>query len=117
MVPKSHPKRTNIELFTNYIISRIKQEGHLIGAIVEEIRQMGYQGGNTQAYEHINFLKLTIPTTIAAARIELHQKEIPYIKRLSPRKLARYKGSDMNQIKDAEEKEYLQILLTKLPIL
>ena len=115
LVPKSHPKRTNIELFTNYIISRIKQEGHLNGAIVEEIRQMGYQGGNTQAYEHINFLKRTIPTNIAASRTELQQQEIPYVKRLSTRKLARYIGSDMNQIKDAEDKKYVQILLKELP--
>lgn len=114
LIPKAHPKRTNIELFTNYIISRITKEGHLIGSIIEEIRQMGYLGGNTQAYQYINFLKGTTPN-IAANYTELQQKRMPYVKRLSSRKLARYIGYDMNRIDDAEEKKYLQVLLEKLP--
>lgn len=101
LTPKAHPKRTNIELFSDYIISKIKTEGHVVHKIIEDIRKMGYFSGNTQAYLYITHLKETTKG-VAINHIEHRQIEVPYIKRLSTRKLAKYIGSNMNQIEDRE---------------
>jgi len=59
LVPKSHPKRTNIEVFSNYILSKMKIDGYTNMEIINNIRQIGYTGGNTQAYQYLSFLKET----------------------------------------------------------
>ncbi len=47
LVPKSHPKRTNIEVFSNYILSKMKIDGYTNMEIIDYIRKLGYTGGNT----------------------------------------------------------------------
>lgn len=114
LTPKVHPKRTNIESFTNYIMSRISKEEVSVGSLIEDIRKMGYWGGNTQAYQHISFLKGTIQTT-KMNQSNVQQKGIIFIKMLSTRKLARYIGYDMKKIEDTKERKYFQLILKMLP--
>jgi transposase len=116
LTPKAHPKRTNIELFWEYIISKIRTEGHVIQEIIEDIRKMGYSGGNTQAYQYIAYLKETTKG-VAFNYIEHQQIKVPFIKRLSTRKLAKYIGCNMNRIIDPEERAYLKVLLKNIPVL
>ncbi len=116
LTPKTHPKRTNIELFSGYIISKIKTEGHVVQEIIEDIRKMGYSGGNTQAYQYITYLTETTKGA-AVNHVEHRQIKIPFIKRLSTRKLAKYIGRNMNRIDDREERIYLHILLENMPVL
>ena len=54
--PKSHPKSTNIELFTNHIVARLNITGYKIKDIIEEIRGLGFNGSQTQAYYNINVI-------------------------------------------------------------
>jgi transposase len=116
LTPKAHPLRTNIELFTDYIISQIKTEGHIIQQIIADIRKMGYYGGNTQAYQYITQLRETTKGT-AVNYSEHRSVKIPYIKRLSTRKLAKYIGRNMNRIDDPDERAYLKVLLENIPAL
>lgn len=116
LIPKSHAKQTNIETFSNYIISKIKMDGYTSMEIINNIRTMGYTGGNTQAYNYISFLKETSEST-ALSYVEQRGNPIPYIKRLSPRKLAKYIGLSLNHIEDADERSYMQVLFENMPIL
>jgi hypothetical protein len=116
LIPKSHTKQTNIEMFSNYIISKIKTDGYTSIEIINDIRKMGYTGGNTQAYDYISFLKETNEST-ALSYVEQRRKPIPYIKRLSSRKLAKYIGLSLNHIEDADERSYMQVLFENMPIL
>ena len=116
LIPKSHTKQTNIEMFSNYIISKIKTDGYTSIEIINDIRKMGYTGGNTQAYDYISFLKET-NESMALNDVEQRRKPIPYIKRLSSRKLAKYIGLSLSHIEDADERSYMQVLFENMPIL
>jgi hypothetical protein len=58
-------KSTNIDLYTNHIISRLNSKGCLVKDIIDEIKKLGYNGGQTQAYQNIKIIKekykLTVP--------------------------------------------------------
>lgn len=116
LVPKSHSKRTNIEIFSNYILSKMKTTGYTNMEIINDIRKMGYTGGNTQANQYISFLKKTNGVT-ALNYVEQRRQPIPYIKRLSSRKLAKYIGHSLNQIEDVDHRNYMQVLFENMPIL
>jgi transposase len=116
LVPKSHPKRTNIEVFSNYILSKMKIDGYTNMEIINDIRKMGYTGGNTQAYQYLSLLKETSGST-TLNYVEQRRQPIPYIKRLSSRKLAKYIGHSLNHIEDADERSYMQVLFENMPIL
>lgn len=116
LIPKSHTKRTNIEIFSNYILSKMKTDGYTNMEIINDIREMGYTGGNTQAYKYLSFLKETSSST-ALDYVEQRRQPIPYIKRLSSRKLAKYIGHSLNHIEDADDKSYMQVLFENMPIL
>ena len=89
LIPKSHPKRTNIEVFSNYILSKMKIDGYTNMEIINDIRKMGYTGRNTQANQYISVLKETNGVT-TLNYVEQRRQPIPYIKRMSSRKLAKY---------------------------
>nr|WP_319571063.1 hypothetical protein [uncultured Draconibacterium sp.] len=89
LIPKSHPKRTNIKVFSNYILSKMKIDGYTNMEIINDIRKMGYTGGNTQANQYISVLKETNGVT-TLNYVEQRRQPIPYIKRMSSRKLAKY---------------------------
>ncbi|WP_425531635.1 transposase [Draconibacterium aestuarii] len=116
LVPKSHSKRTNIEMFSNYILSKMKTNGYTNMEIINDIRKMGYTGGNTQANQYISFLKKTNGTT-ALNYVEQRRQPIPYIKRLSSRKLAKYIGHSLNHIENVDDRSYMQVLFENMPIL
>ena len=47
LAPKTHPKSTNIELFTSHIVSRLNTTGYKVKDIIEEIRELGFKGSQT----------------------------------------------------------------------
>ena len=116
LIPKSHPKRTNIEVFSNYILSKIKIDGYTNMEIINDIRKIGYTGGNTQAYQYLSFLKETNGVT-TLNYVEQRKQPIPYIKRLSSRKLAKYVGRSLNHIEDIDHRSYMEVLFDNMPIL
>ncbi|SHE54182.1 Transposase [Mariniphaga anaerophila] len=116
LVPRSHPKRANIEIFTNYILSKMEINGYTNMEIINDIRKMGYTGGNTQANQYISFLKQTNEVTSLNYN-ELQSQPIPYIKRLSSRKLAKYVGQSLNHIENIDHRSYMQLLFENMPIL
>jgi len=63
LVPRSYTKRINIEMFSNYIISKIQTDGYTGMEIINDVRKMGYTGGNSQAYQYTSFLKETSGST------------------------------------------------------
>ncbi len=116
LVPKSYPKRTNIEVFSNYILSKMKIDGYTNMEIINDIRKMGYTGGNTQAYQSLSFLKEANGVT-TLNYVEQRRQPIPYIKRLSTRKLAKYIGHSLNHIEDIDHRSYMEVLFDNMPIL
>lgn len=52
-------KRANIEVFSNYILSKIKIDGYTNMEIINDIRKMGYTDGNTQPHQYLAFFKET----------------------------------------------------------
>ena len=111
--PKSHPKSTNIELFTNHIVARLNITGSKIKDIIEEIRGLGFNGSQTQAYYNINVIRENHDIrTPGLSQVPLPR--IPYVKPLSSRKLAKYIGFCFTEIVDPRERYYLQTLLDNI---
>jgi len=114
LAPRSGTKYTNIEVFTSHIVIRLNTAGYKIKDIIEEIREMGFNGSNTQAYHNINEIRNNFKIcTPGFVQFRQHEK-IPYVKPLSSRKLAKYIGCCLADIADAEERYYLQTLLDNL---
>jgi len=112
--PRSHPKSTNIELFTNHIVTRLNTTGYKIKDIVEEIRELGFNGSQTQAYHNINVIRDNHDIrTPGFSQVPL--PSIPYVKPLSSRKLAKYIDSCLTTIADQNEQYYMQTLLDNIP--
>ena len=112
--PRSSTKSTNIELFTSYIVTRLNTTGYKIKDIIEEIRKVGFNGSNTQAYHNINVIRNNFNiSTPGFAQVQQPAK-IPYVKTLSSRKLAKFIGSCLTDIADPNERYYLQTLLDNL---
>ena len=110
---KSHPKSTNIELFTNHIVARLNITGDKIKDIIDEIRVLGFDGSKTQAYNNINVIKEEYEIrTPGFSQVVL--PKIPYVKPLSSRKLAKYIGSSLTDIMDPNERYYMQTLLDNI---
>lgn len=113
LAPRSHPKSTNFDLFTSHIVSRLKTDGYKLKDIYEEIRQMGFNGSRSQACHNINILKEEYKiSTLGFTQIQ-HPK-IPYVKPLSSRKLACYIGASLTDIKDPQERFYMQTILNNI---
>jgi hypothetical protein len=112
--PRVRPKSTNIEIFTQHIIDRLNIEGYKIIDIIEEIRKLGFNGSNSQAYNNINAIKSQFKINTPGF-LQIRSKKIPYLKPLSPRKLARYIGISFTDITDSLERDYMQTLLENIP--
>lgn len=114
MVSRSHPRAINIEHYTGYILSRLTVKGFKKKDIFDEIVQLGYNGGHSQANSYIGRLYseygLSTPDNI-----KFRQKMIPFIKPLSSRKLARYVGGSLLDIEDPVERNCMQTLVENLP--
>ncbi len=107
------PRSTNFDLFTGHVLSRIKTEGYILKDIYDEITQMGFKGEISQARYNINMLKEQLSiSTLGLSQIQ--SQRIPYIRPLSPRKLATYIGADMTEIKDPQDRHYMQTILENI---
>ncbi len=94
----------------------MKIDGYTNMEIINDIRQIGYTGGNTQAYQYLSFLKETNGVT-TLNYVEQRKQPIPYIKRLRSRKLAKYVGHSLNHIEDIDHRSYMEVLFDNMPIL
>jgi len=113
LAPRAHPKLTNIELFTSHIVSRLNTNGYKVKDIIEEIRGLGFNGSQTQAYHNINIIREDNDINVPGFA-QVQQSKIPYVKPLSSRKLAKYIGYRLTEISDHYERFYLQTLLDNI---
>lgn len=111
--PKSHSKSTNIELFTSHIVDRLNTRGFMIKDIIKEIRELGFNGSQSQAYYNINAIRDNYKISTPGFS-QVQHTQIPYVKPLSSRKLAKYIGFCLNDIIDPQERKYLQTLLDEM---
>lgn len=109
----THPKTTNFDLFTDYVLSRIKTDGYILKDIYDEITKMGFKGEISQARYNINMLKEQSKISTSGFS-QIQSQKIPYIRPLSSRKLAKYIGSQLTEITDHYERYYLQTLLDNI---
>jgi len=111
--PRSSSKFTNIELFTSHIVTRLNTAGYKMKDIIEEIRELGFNGSSTQAYHNINVIRENFKISTPGF-VQIQNARIPYVKPLSSRKLAKYIASCLTDIADPQERYYLQTLLDNL---
>jgi len=111
--PIKSSRSTNIEVFTDLIVDRLGENGHKLMDIFREIKKLGYTSGKTQGCYHIKRIKEYHEIEIPGYK-EIARPKIPYIKPLSSRKLAKYIGFNLMDIKDHNERFYLQTLLENI---
>ncbi len=111
--PIKSSRSTNIEVFTDLIIARLGENGHKLMDIFREIKKLGYTGRRTQGCYHIKRIK-EYHEIVTPGYKEIARPKIPYIKPLSSRKLAKYIGCNLMDIKDHHERFYFQTLLDNI---
>jgi hypothetical protein len=111
--PIKSSRSTNIEVFTDLIVARLGENGHKLMDIFREIKKLGYTGGRTQGCYHIKRIKEYHEIETPGYK-EIARPKIPYIKPLSSRKLAKYIGCNLMDIKDHHERFYFQTLLDNI---
>ena len=111
--PIKSSRSTNIEVFTDLIVDRLGENGHKLMDIFREIKKLGYTSGKTQGCYHIKRIKEYHEIETQGYK-EIARPKIPYIKPLSSRKLAKYIGFNLMDIKDHNERFYLQTLLENI---
>jgi len=111
--PIKSSRSTNIEVFTDLIIARLGESGHKLMDIFREIKKLGYTGGRTQGCYHIKRIKEHHEIETPGYK-EITGPKISYIKPLSSRKLAKYIGCNLMDIKDYHERFYFQTLLDNI---
>jgi len=108
---RAHHKTTNIDLFTDVILSELQRKRYLKKDIIRKIKDLGYDGSQTQAYYHINRIirqnHISTPDSSFIKRAPI--KGI--IKPIPARKLSMLITEDDSKIKDQKEKKYIGILL------
>ncbi len=112
--PRNCSRSTNIDLFFQIIVARLKSEGFMIKDIIDEIYELGYSGGRTQAYQNINIIKEKLNLYKPDFR-EVQKVKIPFVKPLSSRKLSKYIGSSLSAIENPDEQKYMKTLLDNIP--
>lgn len=113
LIPRKSSKSTNIDLFTSHILARLNTKGYMIKDIIREIVDLGFNGGLSQAYCNINFLKEQndIKTLDYA---QVLQERLPFVKPLHSKKLAKYISLGLSGITDADERIYLKTLIDNI---
>ena len=81
--------------------------------IFREIKKLGYTGGRTQGCYHIKRIKEHHEIETPGYK-EITGPKISYIKPLSSRKLTKYIGCNLMDIKDYHERFYFQTLLDNI---
>lgn len=113
LAPRSRTKSTNFDFFTNHIMSRLQTDGYRLKDIYEEIKEMGFNGKRSQAFNNINILKEEYKINTLGFT-QVRPSRIPYIKLLSSRKLACYIGANLNDIIDPMDRFYMQTILNNI---
>ncbi len=72
--------------------------------IIEEIRKVGFNGSNTQAYHNINVIRNNFNISTPSFVLVQQPVKIPYVKILSSRKLAKFIGSCLPLLRVADFK-------------
>ncbi len=111
--PRVSSTSTNIDSYTKLIQLRLSTEGYKVKDILEEIISLGFDGGRTQAYFHINRIK-TVSNTAAKNFKELQQTPIVFIKPLSTKKLAKFIDVNIKDISDPDERSYMETLIENI---
>ena len=111
--PIKSSRSTNIEVFTDLIVARLGESGHKLMDIFREIKKLGYTGGRTQGCYHIKRIKEYHEIETLGYK-EIARPKIPYIKPLSSRKLTKYIGCNLMDIKDYHKRFYFQTLLDNI---
>ena len=111
--PWTRPKSTNFDLFRGHVLSRIKTDGYILKDIYDEITEMGFKGEISQARYNINMLKEQSKISTSGLS-QIQSQKIPYIRPLSPRKLAVYIGTNIAEIKDPLDRHYMQTILENI---
>jgi len=111
--PRISSRSTNIDSYTKLIQLRISTEGYKVKDILKEIISLGFDGGRTQAYSHINRIK-TLCNKVAKNFKELQQTPIVFIKPLSTRKLAKFIDVNIKDISDPDERSYMETLIENI---
>ena len=94
-------------------MSRLNVEGYKIKDIIEDIKELGFNGGRASAYYNINLIKENFKIrTPNFAQVQLVR--IPCVKPLSSRKLTRYIDYRLADIADQDERSYLKTLLDNI---
>lgn len=103
---------TNFLDYAEFVLYELAKKGHVKKEIIKKIREMGYNGSQTQAYHNINQLikdhKIQVPDSKA-----IYQKPIAYLKPISPRKLVKLITQKPSQIMDKQQSKYMELLLEK----
>jgi transposase len=113
LAPKIHTKSTNFDVFTSHIMNRLNTEGYKIKTIIDEIVELGFDGGRTQAYENINRIR-SEGNFNTKSFAEIQKEMIPFIKPQNSRKLTQYIGCNLADITDPDELKYMQTLLENM---
>lgn len=113
LAPRTHPKSSNIELFTDHIVARLSIDGYIVNDIIKEITGFGYNGSRSQAYNNINSIKKKHGIKTSGFS-QIQCTRIPFVKPLSSRKLAKHIGSHLTDITDHNDRHYLQTLLDNI---
>lgn len=111
--PRKSSKSTNIELFTNHIVARLNNKGYKISDIINEIKELGFNGQESQAYNNINAIRENFDVKTPGFS-QVQYKKTPYVKPLFSRMLAKYIGSPLQDIIDSLERYYLKTLLENI---
>ena len=112
--PRISSKSTNIDTYANLIQNRLSTGDYQVKDILKEIISLGFNGGKSQAYYHINRIKTSSNTTTRNVK-GLQQTPICFIKPLSTRKLAKFIDVNINNISDPDERNYMEMLLKNVP--
>jgi len=108
--PRIHRNATNIDLFTGCIVHELRKKGYVIKDIIQKIKDLGYDGSQTQAYHHIHKIKQEKRILTPDLRA-LYNQPIAYIKPISATQMSMLIGKDLSQIKDQSQRNYLNVLL------
>lgn len=111
--PRIHAKGTNFDAFTNHILTRINTKGFKVKEIIDEIVELGFDGGKTQAYQNINRMR-SDGNMGTGSFTEIQQQQIVFTKPLNSRKLAQYIGCNLAEMIDPDEQHYMRTLLDNM---
>ncbi|GJM64170.1 hypothetical protein [Persicobacter diffluens] len=110
---RSSQRSTKIDPFTDHIVAKLKEKGYLIKDIITEIKELGYTGGQTQAYHNINMIKEKYDIS-TLGHVQIQKEKIQFNKPLSTRVLLKLTGYSLQSINDEYDRKYMETLLENM---